>query len=381
MSNLEWKTQGDSIVTPVDNKTRKEINVKMPSLYYQAHLNPDGNQVFTPLEIEDFDEIASGKTKNKEKIDFRIINRKQPAESLTIEVFDDSRLIYSEPDTTQFLSSGEHYWQWDGYDISGVLDTETLKSNKLKIVITAKSNDESQVIELKLKNKNKEVDWIDAKINRNSKTVEVTIRASFSDGGVEGTGISMTYSDLEAMAKSGIEHYWSRNGKRANGIDTPVNTAKGRYKISVKAEVNVEPKAGNFPLIEKLDKKFGRATSLALFRKIYHNVGFWSDIGFTTQDADEDFKHTTAHELGHLILNEYGDGGLIPEYSWSHKETSSAIIQTPNENNPTPTSGEIDLMHYHSDFPKSYLDYWGRSVAAEQDVKGLVWLTRIKFND
>jgi hypothetical protein len=25
--------------------------------------------------------------------------------------------------------------------------------------------------------------------------------------------------------------------------------------------------------------------------------------------------------------------------------------------------------------------YWGRSVAAEQDVKGLIWLTRIKFND
>ena len=94
---------------------------------------------------------------------------------------------------------------------------------------------------------------------------------------------------------------------------------------------------------------------------------------------DEDFKHTAAHEFGHLILNEYG-GGLIPEYSWSHRGTSTVITQKRLPANLIPTSGEIDVMHYFTDDPSDDPDYWKRSVASEQDVKGLIFLTRIKFN-
>jgi len=50
------------------------------------------------------------------------------------------------------------------------------------------------------------------------------------------------------------------------------------------------------------------------------------------------------------------------------------------DNNPVPAGGEIDLMHYHSDGPRNMLDYWARTVASENDVKGLLWLARVKFN-
>ena len=71
---------------------------------------------------------------------------------------------------------------------------------------------------------------------------------------------------------------------------------------------------------------------------------------------------------------------MIPEYSWSHKSTSTVLTQKPLDNNPVPAGGEIDLMHYHSDGPRNMLDYWARTVASENDVKGLLWLARVKFN-
>lgn len=41
----------------------------------------------------------------------------------------------------------------------------------------------------------------------------------------------------------------------------------------------------------------------------------------------------------------------------------------------TPKSGEIDLMKYYND----YSDYKDRIVASEQDVKGLLWLTKLSL--
>ncbi len=379
MGDVSWQGLGDSETSPTEDKARKELKVRLSDLHYELMLAPGGNTTLTPLEIPDYDEISGGQTKNKEQIDFCIRNRKKAADSLTLEIFDDATLIYSEKATSPFLPNGEHQWQWDGYDNNGVLDTKILKSEKLKIILIAKQNETQQKVELNLKNKAKEVEWTDVRIDRNAKAAEVMVRPSFSDGGVEGQGTPTPYSDLEKMAKDGIEHYWKRDGSRGQGIGSAVTTAKGTYKVSVKADVNVEPKAKNFPLIENLDKDLGRSTSFGIFSKIYHNIGAWSFHRYNKSYPDADFKHTAAHEFGHHILNAYGGGVVIPEYSWGHKGTSHPILQTANPNNPIPIVGEVDLMKYQSDEINNYIDYWNRSVAAEQDVKGLIWLTRIKF--
>lgn len=383
-TNDEWCTLGDSCTTPTDNTQRKEIKVKLPSLLYQINLKPDGNKLLTPLDIPDFDEIKNNSSSNTEIIEFIILNRKKPADTVSIKVFHEDTLIYTEPNSSQFLPSGEHIWKWDGYSSDGILDTRILKSKNLKIVLTATQDNERQVITINLKNKAEQVEWTDARIDRNSKIVELTVRPSFSNGGVEGKKEgegeenNTPYSELLSMAASGIEFYWTRNGQRANGVDAPIRTPKGTYKAIVKADANAEPKAQNFPLIAKLDRNFGRATSLGGFRKIYHNLGFW---GNRKTFADEHFKHTSAHEFGHLILNEYGGGWPVPSYSWGHKGSSTVATQTPIENHDIPKSGEIDLMEYHSNNPSNYVDFWARSVAHEQDVKGLIWLTRIQFNE
>ena len=359
---------------------------KSEALDYRLELKSGGNRILTPLEIPDYAELASGTTKNRETIDFLVINREQPADSLTLEVLDGSTLIYAEADTAELLPAGEHPWQWDGYSLAGVLDTKVLKSAALKVRLTAVKGGLRQIVELPLANESEEVDWIDTRIDRNAGTAQISVRPSFSDGGVSGRNASLTaktFEQLKTMAKNGIEHYWSRNGSRPKGIGAPLRTSKGPISVTVLADVNSRPSAEDFPLIEKLDADFGRSTSFAMFKKIYHNAGLWDAARYPAAFADGEFEHTAAHEFGHLVLNNYGDGGLIPEYSWSHKETSSVLTQSPKDNHPVPGNGEIDVMHYHSDYPRGpqgYQDYWDRSVASEQDVKGLLWLSRVRFN-
>jgi hypothetical protein len=152
-----------------------------------------------------------------------------------------------------------------------------------------------------------------------------------------------------------------------------------------------KPKTRSFKLVERVDESGGRATSLWIFAAIYHNAGAWS-TGYAVSFADESFKHTAAHEFGHLILNGYGNDGFIPEYSWGHKNTSTIETQAPLPGTSIPVNGEIDLMTYY-DWKNTYpnkitrpwllsggwQEYWGRSVAAEQDVQGLLWLCRVRF--
>ena len=371
------------------------VNALVPSaqaaeqseLDYSIGLKHGGNRVLTPLMIPDYEELAQGTTKNQETIDFLVRSRKQAADSLTLEVFDGETLVYTEADTSPMLPTGEHLWQWDGYSNASVLDTNVLKSSDLLIRLTAIKGSEQQVSELKLANKAQEVEWVDVRVDRNAGEVDVTIRPSFSDGGITGSNSDitpLTYNDLETLAVKGIERYWSRDGSRPQGIGGPIQTANGTYKISANVDVNVAPSAKNFPLIEDLSVDGGRSTSLGGFRKIFHNPSYWVTRRYPIAFADDDFMHTAAHEFGHLALNEYGDGGLIPHYSWSHKGTSTILTQKRNDNNYIPKSGEIDVMHYFTDDPYgagAYSDFWARSVISEQDVKGLLWLSRVKFDD
>lgn len=368
-----------------------EATAAEKKLDYRVKLKSGGNAILTPLEVPDFDELKSGASKNRELIDFVIENRQAAADTVKLEVLDGEKPIYTETNTAAFLPSGEHPWQWDGYDTAGILDTRLLKSPNLKIRLTATQGARQQVTEVPLECSAEEVKWVDVRVDRNAKTVEVTLRPSFSEGGSSGStpGLAATpYSTLLGWAKEGIERYWSRNGSRGGGIAEGITTSKGLYKVTVKADVNTAPKAGNFPLIDSLSADFGRSTSLAIARKVYHNAGYAHDQIVKRQQlpasvavsyAEEEFKETSAHEFGHLILNEYG-GGLIPNYSWTHKDTST-LMQNPKQNHPTPSTGEVDVMHYFSSYTQSAPDLQKRMAASEQDVKSLLWLARIEFDD
>jgi hypothetical protein len=318
--------------------------------------------------------------------------------------------IYSEPNTAAYLATGTHLWQWDGYGTDGVLDTKVLKSKSLVVRLTATQNGKTQVRELKLNNKADKVEWVDAKIDRNAKEVQITFRPGFEYGGTLRDELhgydsnkpipgyrAKSFDELMIMAKKGFEKYWTRDSSRnytsTSGVNTvinpPISTTKGIYAVKIKLEPNVEPKInGVFPLYDVLETGYDtikkdysltrRATSAPGFKAIYHLAGFYYDAYRNINYAEEDFEETAAHELGHLILLEYGSY----KYSWSHDNSSTISTQKPLEgsvhNYPTGTPTAINIMHYFNT-PKSIPSHWNRVSADEKDVKGLIWLCRVEF--
>lgn len=211
------------------------------------------------------------------------------------------------------------------------------------------------------------------------------MRPSFSDDGIDGTppqGVTaVSYDYVKQLAKQGIEKYWSRTGSRA------VNSPEGTFDVNVKVEF-AEPSAATFDLTRNYEEDPGRATSLWFVESIDYNIGYYFDyfqsvlpaknqaIRKAKQYADENFKETAAHEIGHLILNGYGG---IKNYSWIHKGSSS-LTQNVKDNQPLPNSGEIDVMKYYN-VSTDPVNNSHRIVADEYDVLSLFWLCGVEFDD
>ena len=223
---------------------------------------------------------------------------------------------------------------------------------------------------------------VDVKVDRKQKTVDIIWRLAVSDGGIKGSNPKLSpvpYNDLVNLTKNGVEFYWSRNGSRGGGIGENIVTAIGVFKVNVKAEINITPSMRTFSLISSLDPDFQASVSLSGFEKIYYNYGdSYKDIQDELQallDANNRYKWDSAHEMGHKVLDEYGEGSS-PDYSWTHKGTST-LMQKTIPGNVMPAQGEIDVMKYGKYRP----DMYTRLVAADEDVQGLIWLSRIKFDD
>ncbi|OWP74400.1 hypothetical protein BWK62_14400 [Flavobacterium oreochromis] len=98
---------------------------------------------------------------------------------------------------------------------------------------------------------------------------------------------------------------------------------------------------------------------------------------------DLDYSYTSAHEIGHTILRAYAEGSeSSADYSYEHKGSSGYSDTKPVSKGgfTYPMSGEIDLMKYLNNGPRSFLDYDFEIITTEEkDVLGLLWLTKIKI--
>lgn len=138
------------------------------------------------------------------------------------------------------------------------------------------------------------------------------------------------------------------------------------------------------PIIFASNWSPGRSCNWELSRKTYYNIGYiefqklsGNPNNFTWEYwdkslADNMFKHTFAHEMGHEILLAYG--GQM--YSKKHKGSSS-ILQSPVEGTKYPRTGEIDLMKYADENERRYdlKLFYERSVAAAEDVASLIHIS------
>ena len=141
--------------------------------------------------------------------------------------------------------------------------------------------------------------------------------------------------------------------------------------MNVITDKNALPKA---KITFNTNSEWGRSNSFPIFRNVFYNVGYIKyDKNWEYDskiEADDDFKETFAHEMGHSIVWDYR--GMWQ--SLNH-EGSSTLLQKRNGKYNYPSSGELDLNKYSV---ATTTDFYERVVANEDDVKGLLWVSRLE---
>ena len=370
--------------------------------------------VLTPLSIPDYKEVKSRKvTSNQAAISFSITVSGTPVDKLEISIKDSKGPILKELLPSSYNVTGTHEWQWDGYDLKGVLDSKRLKASAIQVELAATKGQKTKKAVVNLKAKPAEADWVDILINQTTQKISIELRTNIKDGKAKGVGElppqevqdQPSYKlfsasdprkkrhirfksqvDLRSMVFSGLKRYWSRSISVTNSqlyaVDlTAVHSEKQSMddiKISYNTN-NAWQRSSNPGSVRGIVSLFGNFVP----ERIVYNVGWLEDRGrwFYQRPvkADLSFKETSAHEIGHEILSAYGG----ETYSYGHKGSSTVVTQTvktvANGGEAYPQQGDIDLMKYYDGRPSR--NFFNQVIASEQDVKSLVWLARLKFND
>ncbi|GAA6765142.1 hypothetical protein AAFH68_10760 [Flavobacterium sp. CGRL1] len=361
----------------------------------------------------------------------------------------DFQKIYNEFASSpgDYTKEGEYVIHWDGFDNNDVYDSARFDGKKLKAKIIATKNNTIKTKEVEFELSYNEVDWVDVKIDRNTKRIDVNLRVNFTDGGAKGlscntysidteasyetftptTGVdplagtkvtvcdwdkvpdsetkkwgklpiktrTKSFQDLINLAINGLNYHWGRNRNHAEAKD--VKIIGESYELYMNAIVTENKAIGALELIYNTNGNWARsgnpgtikdplsaAGNLISRQAICYNVGYtyaldWYEFYKKNnwryrEESDEniEFQETSAHEVGHEILKKYG--GTI--YSYGHKGTVNPYLQNENANATAyPTSGEIDLMPYYTDWLK--YNQRKRIAASEIDALSLLWLTKL----
>jgi hypothetical protein len=328
---------------------------------------------------------------------------------------------------SDYTKIGNYIVFWDGFDNNEIYDSTKFDGKKLKAKIIAKKNGKEKEKEVEFSTKYNEVDWVDVKIDKNNKKIDTTLRVKLKDGGEEGLKCSTSlvgsrdeaqwktscpwdkipkkdlipekpaivkrtksFADLEKLALDGLSYHWGRNKNHAAAKD--IKIIDSYYEIYINPINTQEKSMDEVNLIYNTNGDWmrsgnpGSATGNpiswignAISREaICYNVGYIkysNGWGYQTEiKEDIEYKETSAHEIGHEILKSYG--GTI--YSYGHKGSVNVVTQSNSGNSINyPVSGEIDIMPYYNNYiPHSERI---RMAAAEKDVLGLIWLTKIQI--
>ena len=326
-----------------------------------------------------------------------------------------------------YTKPGHYILFWNGFDGEGIYDSSIFDKKTFRARLTGTKGEKKKTAEVSFKTEYAEVNWVDVRIDQNNKRIDTTLRVNLKDGGAEGLScgsktvrksdyeeaaqrmgvqnpieedFTLTFCDwykipqevieeeqkepikertksfeeLRDMAFEGINKHWSRH---AGNIGGGIQIGEDFYEVFVNAEQNekgmVAPRIIYFTNSE--NSNFNRSHNWFLSRKLFYKVGYVKGNIWKYIDENKallDFQETSAHEIGHKLLEDYGG----KTYSYKHKG-SSTWGQSPLKGTTYPTTGEIDLMKYvDEDFlPK---DFYERVVLSKEDVIGILWLSKIK---
>ncbi|TCP96524.1 hypothetical protein EDC44_10457 [Cricetibacter osteomyelitidis] len=152
--------------------------------------------------------------------------------------------------------------------------------------------------------------------------------------------------------------------------------------ISYNRSVNASCACGT---LAKLGRGLGNLFSDVT--RVWYLQGYYEYRGFYKEYIINDFKMTTAHELGHAILSSYAYKSKgLDNYSWVHKGSSKGV----GNGYSLPKVGEkgyelylgqeADLMKYYN-YPagQGYEPLNFRAI--EYDRKSLIWLSKLTLGE
>ncbi len=351
--------------------------------------------------------------------DFEILN--QEALEYHIHIFSGNQSIYSrvflpkinilpeDKRTTnstkpQYYKPGKYTIEWDGFDNSGILDSKWFL-DKLKVQIEVIRLDKKGVIieqEVAFKKAIENANWLDVRISKPLKKVDILLRLNLTNGGANGVGEceeipigadetitkcpwddvpqtvidakqkavlkarNRSFEDLVKLAVEGFKKHWSRN---ENNIGKGIMIDGIMYQVNVDAALlqNENEALNSVPIIYNTNKSPIRSGNTGgsykddsimdnvlekipdgIIQRIAYNVGYikYSD-GWGYKEAvaeDLKFMQTAAHEIGHELLQAYA--GTV--YSWQHKGSSYFF---PQDTKPVIPNWLNNIVH------KDYMPY------------------------
>ena len=363
--------------------------------------------LLSPLGAVSFESLPLG-TYTKGQIAFRIDVAQEPLDSLHVEIMNGAGFQLSRALPASLLAVGSHVWSWEGFDQAGVLDVRTLEAT-FKVEFRGTRKGKLSVETITMRGERAGVDWLDAVVDRNKKTVRIDLRVHLKEGRSYGVGEpppedarssgfvqslpktdprtkpharARTFAELCRLAADGIKHHWSR----------PIRTGAGTFDVTTQPILTSKRAMDDVSLAYNTNRPWLRSSNPGRVRGFYslfgnfvperiaYNVGWiqysrW--IYETPATADLEFSLTAAHEIGHEILSAYGGDA----YSYSHRGSSTIISQSKlplGEGGVSyPSGGSVDLMkYYHGVRPPGF-----RAItkASEEDVQALLWLSRVRF--
>lgn len=377
--------QGSKFTAVGEGRRSVESKIRGHRDIFDVNISLGRHEVFTPLKLPD----KRGRP-GHESINFRIeLKNAGKVDKLTAEVVHHGTVIWSETIGTN-LTPSTYEWTWDGYDSAGVLRTARFKDGSLYARAIAYRGPEQRQDILFIHGVPEAVNWVDATVDRTLNSVSTEVRVDFRDGGSRGHADKcrlggygthiIPHQDLLRMALEGIDYHWSRTILHDSIQWAVATSARAQKKDAFKyLALMLNHKEKLMRSWNPRGNWLGNFLTLFVKARVVYNCydpvypGFW---GNDKSILDTRFRMDTAHEFGHIVLLK-GRGMF---YSWTHKGSTTLVSQDTHAGTPQiPSTGEIDLMKYYQRLQANESEHL-RTLAAEEEVKMLIWLSRIHID-
>ena len=244
-----------------------------------------------------------------------------------------------------------------------------MKNGKLTITLKATCNGNIQTRSKEISCEPKGQDWVDVNINRCSRHIDMLWRLDLRPEGD-------TPAFYPALALDGVKKHWTRT-QPFNLQFSPSGAVQ--YTVETTALNGPEPTMNeDFEIIHNLmetEAEWERSYSITFFpvigkRKIYYNDR--TSFKENSKPGDDiEYLHTSAHEVGHVVLKH----AYSREHSWEHQGTSTLFSQKELPDSPVlpgeVSDTEVELMWYYQDWAKGQ-KYESAGIASKLDIRGSI---------